>query len=85
MCSVGDALVEILNGLRTYFDKSLPAMLLYKPERGQYLEHVPENSTIAPSSVYGAEHLLRLFGKTYCFISYDFVFSRLIIFCSKEW
>ncbi|KAI5059453.1 hypothetical protein GOP47_0025772 [Adiantum capillus-veneris] len=60
---VGDALVEILNGLRTYFDKSLPAMLLYKPERAQFLEHVPENSTIAPSSVYGAEHLLRLFVK----------------------
>eukprot|EP00250_Pteridium_aquilinum_P034886 c8265_g1_i1 orf=374-1294(-) len=60
---VGDALVEILNGLRTYFDKSLPAMLLYKPERGQYLEHVPESSTVAPSSVYGAEHLLRLFVK----------------------
>ncbi|MCO5567078.1 hypothetical protein L7F22_020763 [Adiantum nelumboides] len=60
---VGDALVEILNGLRTYFDKSLPAMLLYKPERAQFLEHVPENSIIAPSSVYGAEHLLRLFVK----------------------
>ena len=54
--------MEILNGLRTYFDKALPAMLLYKQERGQYTEHIRENSTVTASSIYGAEHLLRLFG-----------------------
>ncbi|KAI5655248.1 hypothetical protein M9H77_32435 [Catharanthus roseus] len=52
---------EILNGLRSYFDKALPAMLLYKNERHQYEEMVSDNVT--PSAIYGAEHLLRLFVK----------------------
>ena len=56
-------MVEILNGLRSYFDKALPVMLLYKEERGQYTDNVQEDHTnITPSSIYGAEHLLRLFG-----------------------
>jgi mortality factor 4-like protein 1 len=55
--------VEILNGLRLYFDKALPVMLLYKEERSQYANSIPEDqTTITPSSIYGAEHLLRLFG-----------------------
>lgn len=36
-------------------------MLLYKKERRQYEEAVVDD--ISPSTVYGAEHLLRLFGK----------------------
>lgn len=55
--------MEILNGLRSYFDKALPAMLLYRQEREQYAEAVPEDSPVPPSFIYGAEHLLRLFGK----------------------
>ena len=51
---------EILKGLRCYFDKALVAMLLYKNEREQYQEAVSDK--VSPSSVYGAEHLLRLFG-----------------------
>lgn len=56
-----DSIAEILNGLRCYFDKALPLMLLYKKERQQYLEAVVNNAS--PSTVYGAEHLLRLFVK----------------------
>lgn len=56
-----DSVGEILNGLRGYFDKALPAMLLYKNERQQYEAGISDNVT--PSSVYGAEHLLRLFVK----------------------
>ncbi|GER51357.1 PLC-like phosphodiesterases superfamily protein [Striga asiatica] len=56
-----DAVGEILNGLRSYFDKALPSILLYKKERQQYQDAIQEN--ISPSSVYGAEHLLRLFVK----------------------
>lgn len=52
---------EILNGLRCYFDKALPAMLLYKSERKQYEEAISDH--VSPSSIYGAEHLLRLFVK----------------------
>lgn len=35
-------------------------MLLYKNERQQYEKAIADN--VSPSSVYGAEHLLRLFG-----------------------
>ncbi|PWA71642.1 chromo/chromo shadow domain, MRG domain protein [Artemisia annua] len=56
-----DSAGEILNGLRCYFDKALPAMLLYKCERQQYEEATANG--ISPSKIYGAEHLLRLFVK----------------------
>ncbi|KAI8031649.1 Protein MRG1 [Camellia lanceoleosa] len=56
-----DSVGEILNGLRCYFDKALPVILLYKKERQQYHEAVADD--VSPSSIYGAEHLLRLFVK----------------------
>ncbi|XP_031404430.1 protein MRG1-like isoform X1 [Punica granatum] len=52
---------EIMQGLRSYFDKALPLMLLYKSERPQYEEAVGDK--VLPACVYGAEHLLRLFVK----------------------
>ncbi|KAJ4967618.1 hypothetical protein NE237_019467 [Protea cynaroides] len=58
---VADSIGEILKGLRCYFDKALPVMLLYKKERQQYHEAVADN--VSPSTLYGAEHLLRLFVK----------------------
>ncbi|KAK6115919.1 hypothetical protein DH2020_008188 [Rehmannia glutinosa] len=42
---------EIVKGLRCYFDKALPAMLLYKEERQQYKEVITDN--VSPSNVYG--------------------------------
>jgi len=59
--SVTDSVGEILNGLRCYFDKALAVILLYKKERQQYHDAVADN--VSPSTVYGAEHLLRLFVK----------------------
>lgn len=59
---MNDSIGDILNGLRCYFDKALPTILLYKKERQQYHDEMTEN-TSTPSKVYGAEHLLRLFGK----------------------
>ncbi|GMY11831.1 protein MRG1 isoform X1, partial [Fagus crenata] len=56
-----DGVAEILKGIRIYFDKALPVMLLYKKERKQYHETVVDD--VPPSMVYGAEHLLRLFVK----------------------
>ncbi|KAJ9562364.1 hypothetical protein OSB04_007524 [Centaurea solstitialis] len=56
-----DAVGEILKGLRCYFDRALPVILLYNKERKQYHELVTDN--ISPSTIYGAEHLLRLFVK----------------------
>jgi mortality factor 4-like protein 1 len=49
-----------MKGLCCYFDKALPTMLLYNNERQQYQEACPND--IVPSDIYGAEHLLRLFG-----------------------
>ncbi|XP_028806955.1 protein MRG1 isoform X2 [Neltuma alba] len=59
--TIADSVGEIFKGLCCYFDKALPAMLLYKNERKQYQEACPDD--IIPSTVYGAEHLLRLFVK----------------------
>lgn len=72
--AVEDSLVEVLNGLRSYFDKSLPAILLYPQERVQYATAVPQGSTITPSNIYGAEHLLRLFVKL----------SELLVYTNME-
>ncbi|MCL7047901.1 hypothetical protein MKW94_015213 [Papaver nudicaule] len=58
---IGESVGEILKGLRCYFDKALPVMLLYKMERQQYQEAITDD--VSPSTVYGAEHLLRLFVK----------------------
>lgn len=59
--TMADSIGEILKGLRSYFDKALPVILLYKKERQQYHDVVLDN--ISPSTIYGAEHLLRLFVK----------------------
>nr|XP_023910879.1 protein MRG1-like isoform X1 [Quercus suber]XP_023910881.1 protein MRG1-like isoform X3 [Quercus suber]POF12211.1 protein mrg1 [Quercus suber] len=59
--SIADSVGEILKGLRCYFDKALPAILLYKSERWQYKKAISVD--VSPSTVYGAEHLLRLFVK----------------------
>lgn len=48
------------HGLHDYFNKALPGRLLYRNERQQYEEAVKDN--VSPSTVYGADHLLRLFG-----------------------
>ncbi|KAJ9674312.1 hypothetical protein PVL29_023705 [Vitis rotundifolia] len=58
---ISDSAGEILKGLRCYFDKALPVMLLYERERQQYQEAIANN--VSPSTIYGAEHLLRLFVK----------------------
>lgn len=59
--AIADSVQEIVHGLQCYFDKALPAMLLYKSERQQYQEAIADH--VSPSTVYGAEHLLRLFVK----------------------
>lgn len=65
---------EVLDGLKAYFNKALGNNLLYRFERAQYVQQRKEwnaaqdgkedeeDKTMEPSKVYGAEHLLRLFG-----------------------
>lgn len=57
---------EVVAGLKQLFDRALPTVLLYRFERPQFLEVTKLSdvaSTTAPSQIYGAEHLLRLFVK----------------------
>ncbi|KAJ3199024.1 Esa1p-associated factor [Entophlyctis luteolus] len=56
-----DILEELINGLKTYFDKALGNILLYRFERHQYVELKKKFVNKDMSEVYGAEHLLRLF------------------------
>lgn len=58
-----DILEEVLSGLKVYFDSALGHILLYRYERQQYKDiiHNEKYQDKAPSEIYGAEHLLRLF------------------------
>jgi hypothetical protein len=52
----------VLDGLKSYFDKCLGNVLLYRFERSQYVEIKERFPELASSDIYGSEHLLRLFG-----------------------
>lgn len=57
---------DLFQGLLLYFDKALPMILLFRYERDQYDQIVSKSQQNGlpaplPSSIYGAEHLLRLF------------------------
>lgn len=56
-----ESLDEFIQGIQLYFNKLLSTSLLYRMERKQYDEICIDKE---PSSVYGVEHLLRLFGNT---------------------
>jgi mortality factor 4-like protein 1 len=57
-------LSEIIAGITLYFDKALGNNLLYRFERAQYVEQKRAGNADRPmSEIYGAEHLLRLFGE----------------------
>lgn len=51
---------EAIDGLVVFFDKLLSLNLLYRFERLQYSDLLHDKPDVAPSDVYGLEHLLRL-------------------------
>lgn len=53
--------VDVMNGLRVYFERSLATRLLYDYERPQFNRVSAEHGTVPLSSLYGVQHLLRLF------------------------
>jgi hypothetical protein len=53
---------EVVNGLHFYFNKCIGTRLLYKKERKQYRVTRLKYEHLDNSQIFGAEHLLRLFG-----------------------
>jgi|ERR1700738_1492742 len=58
-----DIFEEVVSGIVVYFDRCLGNILLYRFERQQYVDIRRTNDGKEMSEIYGAEHLLRLFGK----------------------
>ncbi|KAL3921445.1 MAG: hypothetical protein SGPRY_004902 [Prymnesium sp.] len=54
---------EVVDGIRSYFNQALNALLLYKYERKQYRDLKEEDKAKPLVDIYGAEHLLRLYVK----------------------
>lgn len=55
-------LEEVIAGLKLYFNRALGSMLLYRFERQQYADIRKKCPKKDMSDIYGAEHLLRIFG-----------------------
>jgi hypothetical protein len=62
-----ESTLEVTKGIREYFNITLGLQLLYKWERPQFIQIMNDNPETLPSQLYGAFHLLRLFGNFYIF------------------
>ncbi|KAL1520221.1 hypothetical protein AB1Y20_023691 [Prymnesium parvum] len=54
---------EVVDGVQSYFNQTLGALLLYKYERKQHSDITKEHMSKPLVEIYGVEHLLRLYVK----------------------
>ncbi|KAE9584535.1 hypothetical protein Lal_00021748 [Lupinus albus] len=66
--NVSDSIEEFMIWVRRNFDRAMPMMLLYTKEQKQYSEAIMNG--VSPSTIYGAEHLLRFFAKLHELLPY---------------
>ena len=61
-----------MEGIRSYFDRALGSILLYRMERKQFDDIRQQQPDALASDLYGAEHLIRLFGafRNFCNTTY---------------